>query len=190
MIDTSSVRAGLAVLDGGRVVAEATHASGRTFELARAVEMLIDPGRVDRVVVATGPGSFTGLRVGASYAVGLALGRRIPLLGFGTLELQRGRAGEPATGVCEAGRGRIYAETPEGAVLLLEAADVPGRWPVVGWLREPTQAALRARVLHEHELRSFGEAAVDIVARAAELDCARVKLEYMHSFSELRGTTS
>ena len=186
MIDSSSVRAGVAVLDGRRLVAEAVHESGRGFDLAAAVRSLIDPRRVDRVAVATGPGSFTGLRVGASYAVGLARGRRVPLLGFSTLDLQRARALVPATGVCEAGRGRVYALTPDGGRALLDAAEVAPHWPAAGWLRPATAAALRARLLDEAELRTFGEAAVEVVAAAPELDCARVSLEYMQSFRELQ----
>lgn len=186
MIDSSSVRAGVAVLDGDRVVAEAVHDSGRGFDLAATVRSLTDPRRIDRVAVATGPGSFTGLRVGASYAVGLALGRGIPLLGFSTLDVQRTRARVAATGVAEAGRGRVYALTPAGERELLDAADVSPRWPVAGWLRPATAAALRARLLDEAELSTFGEAALQVVAAAPALDCARVKLEYMQSFRELR----
>jgi tRNA threonylcarbamoyladenosine biosynthesis protein TsaB len=186
VIDSSSVRAGIAVLDGDRVVAETVHESGRGFDLAAAVRSLVDPRSVDRVAVATGPGSFTGLRVGASFAVGLALGRGVPLLGFSTLDLQRARATEPATGVCEAGRGRIYALTPIGERALIEAGEVSAHWPAAGWLRPDTAAALGTRLLAESEVLGFGEAAIAVVAAAPELDCARVSLEYMQSFRELR----
>jgi len=40
---------------------------------------------LDRVVVTTGPGSFTGLRVGISAARGLALATEIPAIGVSTL---------------------------------------------------------------------------------------------------------
>lgn len=39
------------------------------------------------VAVSAGPGSYTGLRIGASTAKGLCLGLNIPLIGIGTLEL-------------------------------------------------------------------------------------------------------
>lgn len=185
MIDTSSVRAGVAFLEAGRVLAEAVHESGRTLDLAAAVRALGDPRRVRRVAVATGPGSFTGLRVGASYAAGLALGLGVPLHAFSTLQLQRTRARVPATGAAEAGRGRVYLLTPEDDRALLEAAAVPDRWPVVGWLRETTRAALRAPFLPESELLTFGEAAARVVEGAPEVDCARVSLEYMQSFERL-----
>ena len=185
VIDSSSVRTGVAFLEAGRVVAEAVHESGRTLDLAGAVRALGDPRQVERVAVATGPGSFTGLRVGASYAAGLALGLRVPLLAFSTLDLQRTRARAEATGAAEAGRGRVYVLTPEGERALVEAAAVPDRWPVAGWLRDSTRAQLRAPVLAEPDLLTFGQAAAVVVERAPEVDCARVTLEYMQSFERL-----
>lgn len=37
---------------------------------------------IELVAVATGPGSFTGLRIGLSYAQGLCLGKNIPIIGI------------------------------------------------------------------------------------------------------------
>lgn len=42
-------------------------------------------GDLDRIVVTTGPGSFTGLRVGISAARALALAAKIPAVGVSTL---------------------------------------------------------------------------------------------------------
>lgn len=187
VIDSSSVRTGIAVLDGDRVLAQAVHESGRTLDLAVAVRDLVDPRAVLRVAIATGPGSFTGLRVGASYAAGLALGRHLPLLTFSTLDLQRSRARVPASGAAEAGRGRVYLKPPDGPAGLFEAAEAPAAWPVAGWLRPATLAALAGPVLEEDELLTFGEAAAVLIPRAVETDCARVSLEYMQSFDSLAG---
>lgn len=41
---------------------------------------------IDLIAVSIGPGSFTGLRIGLSMAKGLALARRIPVVGVPTLE--------------------------------------------------------------------------------------------------------
>lgn len=42
---------------------------------------------VDAVAVSSGPGSYTGLRIGVSMAKGICYGRNIPLLSVPTLEL-------------------------------------------------------------------------------------------------------
>ena len=42
---------------------------------------------VDAVAVSSGPGSYTGLRIGVSMAKGVCYGRNVPLLGIPTLEL-------------------------------------------------------------------------------------------------------
>ncbi len=66
---------------------------------------------VDGFVVVSGPGSFTGLRVGLSTAKGLCEVLRKPLATVSMLEalvLTHGPAGESAIAVLDAGRGEIY----------------------------------------------------------------------------------
>ena len=185
VIDTSSALAALAVLDG-RVVAEEVRPAGRDLDLPGWVRELVAPRAVDRVLVALGPGSFTGLRSGASYGLGLALGRRLPLLGFAPLELQQARAPQDSvTGVAEAGRGRVYYRAPDGEEGIAEAAELPGEGRTVGWLRPVTAAALRLPLLPEGALRSFGEAALAIAGGAQELGYDRFGLRYVHSFEPL-----
>lgn len=187
VIDTSSVLTGVAVVGpGGEVAAERVRPSGRDRDLSALVRSLVDPRAVERVAVATGPGSFTGLRVGASYAVGLALGRRLPLLELDSLSVQRERARVPATAVVEAGRGRVFYREPGGQEGCVAASELPSLHPLVGWLRPATEGALRARLLEPAELRSFGEAVARRLDSAPELDHRAVRLHYMQSF-ELRG---
>lgn len=189
VIDTSSARTGLAVLDPeGAVVAETTAASGRELGLPALVASLVDVRRLTAVVIALGPGSFTGLRAGASYGLGLALGRGIPLRGLPTLELAAARARTPALGVAEAGRGRVYWQAPGGSPALAEAAELPAGLPAAGWLRPATVQALEeagVRVLEESRLRSFGEAAAALVGASRELGYDTVRLHYMQSFGAL-----
>jgi glycoprotease family protein len=211
VIDTSSARSALAVLEGGvgepgspgrlpeggtppsgqgrRVLAEETWESGRDEDLGLRAATLADPRRLEAVAVALGPGSFTGLRMGVSYGLGLAMGRGIPLLGLGTLELQATRASGPALGLADAGRGRVYWLEPEGGVGHGEPGDLPRGLPGVGWLREGTAEAVRregVRLLGEDELDSFGGAAVRLVGHARRLGYDSVELRYMHSFGRLR----
>ncbi|MFB9994010.1 tRNA (adenosine(37)-N6)-threonylcarbamoyltransferase complex dimerization subunit type 1 TsaB [Deinococcus oregonensis] len=82
------------------------------------------PLRAGRVVIGTGPGSYTGVRVGASYALGLARVWGAEVLGVPTPEgLVRGPEGlqlsEPVAVSLDARRGNVY-----GAVYRLEAGVV------------------------------------------------------------------
>ncbi|MDN5929325.1 MAG: tRNA (adenosine(37)-N6)-threonylcarbamoyltransferase complex dimerization subunit type 1 TsaB [Hyphomicrobiales bacterium] len=84
---------------------------------------------LDRIGVAVGPGSFTGVRVGVATARGLALALSIPATGVNTLEAlaaeaRTGFPGRPILAVIDGRRGDIYcaAYAPDGAVLSVPAA--------------------------------------------------------------------
>lgn len=72
---------------------------------------------LDLLAVTTGPGSFTGLRVGLAAARGLALARNLPCLGVTTLETvahqvsENERAGKTLLVLLESKRDDIYAQT-------------------------------------------------------------------------------
>ena len=73
------------------------------------------------VAIATGPGAFTGLRVGFGVAKGFHLATRVPLIGISTLEataLGFATCGTPVVAVIGAGRGRLvwarYEASSEG----------------------------------------------------------------------------
>jgi tRNA threonylcarbamoyl adenosine modification protein YeaZ len=189
VIDTSSARSALALVDGGAALAEDVIDAARDHGLRRRVRALVDPRRLSAVAVTLGPGSFTGLRVGVSYGVGLALGLRVPLLGIGSLELQAARAAEPATALVEAGRGRVYWRQPGLERRLGDPSELPLRQPAVGWLRPATAEAVRAagvRLLGEEQLRSFAEAASRLTGTARQVGYDTVRLEYMQSFGKVR----
>lgn len=187
VVDTSSARSALALVDdAGAVVREELHPSGPGFDLPARFRAVAGDARLTRIAVATGPGSFTGLRVGASFAVGLAMGLKVPIAALPTLAVQAARSEEPVLAVSEAGRGRVYFMAPGGRAGLGEPADLPRDHPAVGWLRPATQAALEAagvRLAPEPGLRSFGEAAATLLKSAGDLPYGSVKLEYMQSFA-------
>jgi tRNA threonylcarbamoyladenosine biosynthesis protein TsaB len=93
-IDTASETASIALSDRGRLTAELTWRCRRnhTVELLPSIDKLlahVGAGKddLDAVFVCTGPGMYTGLRVGISVAKGLARARGLPLVGAGRLEL-------------------------------------------------------------------------------------------------------
>lgn len=92
-LDTSGPRGSVAVGAPGDVRAAEVLGDRRAHasRLLPAVEAALARARVDRrelsgVVVGRGPGSFTGVRVGAGTAKGLVRALGIPLHGFSSLE--------------------------------------------------------------------------------------------------------
>jgi tRNA threonylcarbamoyl adenosine modification protein YeaZ len=70
---------------------------------------------LDAVVVGTGPGSYTGVRIGIAAARGLAFGLGVPVSGVSTLDALRAEAalgGDQATAVIDARRGEVFAAGP------------------------------------------------------------------------------
>jgi tRNA threonylcarbamoyladenosine biosynthesis protein TsaB len=93
-IDTASELTSVALSREGAVIDEITWLCRRnhTVELLPTIDRLLDRADVDKrgltaVFVTTGPGMYTGLRVGIATAKGLARALGLPLLGVGRLEL-------------------------------------------------------------------------------------------------------
>jgi tRNA threonylcarbamoyladenosine biosynthesis protein TsaB len=91
-IDTATESLGLCLESGGQRRTHVAEVGLRHSEgLLPAVQWLfeqagIDPGRLDLVVCCTGPGSFTGIRIGLATARGLSFGAGAALIGVTNLE--------------------------------------------------------------------------------------------------------
>jgi tRNA threonylcarbamoyl adenosine modification protein YeaZ len=118
-IDTSTGWGGIALSKEGNLLAELTWKPGQnhTSELFPNIERLLQTAKseissLSSVFVATGPGSFNGLRAGISAAKGLAFSLKIPLVGISTLEAEAlpfAFTGLPLCPIHDAGRGEIAA---------------------------------------------------------------------------------
>ena len=89
LIDTSTSRTSIAIVGNGKTLF-ASHHDG-ALSHGEALPELIAQGlkienRIDQVIVGMGPGPFTGLRVGISFAQSFALGRGIPWQGVCSLD--------------------------------------------------------------------------------------------------------
>lgn len=83
-LETSTPQASLAVWQDGAVVREWSFRSDRAHN-ARLFEPLAEAlamGTPDVLVVGTGPGSYSGVRVAIASALGIALARGVPLMGW------------------------------------------------------------------------------------------------------------
>jgi tRNA threonylcarbamoyl adenosine modification protein YeaZ len=185
VIDTSSTVAAIATIDEtGRL--HETFRSARDPGFMAQLRAIAGSKTVTKVAVATGPGSFTGLRAGVSFGLGLAMGLKIPIVPLPTLELQAARSSEPVTAISEAGRGRFYYLVPGGELALGEPADIPTSHGLVGRFLASSEASLHKaghRFKPESELRPFVEAAAQLLKTAREVPYDSLKLEYMQSFS-------
>ena len=180
VIDTSTPNASVIATIDDDLLSESIR-TGRGLDMEH-LKRLVKTKTITKVAVASGPGSFTGLRVGVSFGLGLAKGLGIPIVPLPTLKLQAARSDEPVTAVADAGRGRFYYLVPGGEVALGGPADIPTTYPLVG--RVTNIAGHRFKP--EKELRRFVEAAARMLETAREVPYGSLEIEYMQSFSASR----
>ncbi len=106
-IDTSTDTASLALVQDDGVLAELTWRCGQnhTTQLLPHLSHLLNRTElslqsVSGVIVARGPGSYNGLRVGISTAKGLAFSLGIPIVGISTLEAEAYQHAETGLPIC------------------------------------------------------------------------------------------
>ena len=142
-IDCSTLWLGIALADENFLFYEKIWRTSRrhTAELAPAIDQALTetnkkPDDLKGIAVATGPGSFTSLRIGLAMAKGLALSLALPIYGIPSLDITA--AGIPPSDlplicVLEVGRGRLaacryhYAQPrwePQGKTILTSAQEL------------------------------------------------------------------
>jgi len=115
-IDTSSGQGGIALYDGRTLSTRSWPADrSHTTTLLSEIHCLLERAEMRvrdlaAVAIATGPGTFTGLRVGFGVAKGFHLATALPLIGIPTLEATAwgfAVCGTPIVAVVGAGRARL-----------------------------------------------------------------------------------
>lgn len=93
-MDTSNQALGVAILKDEEIVGEMVTniAKNHSVRLMPAIDKLMrevnmTPDELDKIVVAKGPGSYTGVRIGLSTAKSLAWSLSIPVTGVSSLEV-------------------------------------------------------------------------------------------------------
>jgi tRNA threonylcarbamoyladenosine biosynthesis protein TsaB len=166
-VDTTTARESVAVVSDGQVRGEVRVFSSDTHSrrLVPAIEFLLAqlalaPSALEGFAVTSGPGSFTGLRVGLSTVQGLALGAGRPCFAASALDVLAARVAGAAphlAAVMDAHRGEVFAA-------LYDAGARPLRPPVATAL-EPWLRTLPPRV-------AFVGDAVDAQRAVIEASCA------------------
>ncbi len=144
-LESSAKAASCALCDGETLLAQSFQNLGLTHSrtlLPMVEDMLKNGGKtldeVECIAVATGPGSFTGLRIGVAAAKGLAWAKKLPCAGCSSLEsMAWGLAhldGQEICCVMDARRNQVYRARflakngtltrlcPDGAVSLEDLA--------------------------------------------------------------------
>ncbi|MGH2464691.1 MAG: tRNA (adenosine(37)-N6)-threonylcarbamoyltransferase complex dimerization subunit type 1 TsaB [Candidatus Limnocylindrales bacterium] len=202
-IDTATSQAVVAVERPGAQPAVVSWPAGQRHgeELLEAIEGLlgaagIEPGELGGIVVGTGPGAFTGLRVGLATAKGLAHALGLPIVGIATgtalLASADGPAGLPRILLLPAGpRDRVIVDGD--GVRLLAAGTEPAVPPGTELLavdldgRAPAGALARGREARSRLGPTLLRLATARLASGAADDLARLVPEYV---SLPRGVTS
>ncbi len=76
--------------------------------LAKEASLLLQKETIDFLLVGEGPGSYTGIRVGAALAKGLSFGWNIPLYGFCSLKAFIPSTNGPFAVLVDAKMGGVY----------------------------------------------------------------------------------
>lgn len=117
-IDTTNNVLGIAILEANKVIGEyiTNLKKNHSVRAMPAIEQLLKecdltPKDLDKIVVATGPGSYTGVRIGVSIAKTMAWSLNIPIVGVSSLEALAAN-GKFFNGVIsplfDARRGQVY----------------------------------------------------------------------------------
>ena len=185
-IDTSSPTGSVALVDNDDVISESLLNSSKNYsdKLLIEVDAVLNSSKtklnqIDGFVITTGPGSFTGLRVGMSLLKGLILATQKPFASVNTLDayaetVQPGpyaicpvldaRIKEVYTALYNSKNGLCVRETPDQAITPMELCDQikkPTAFVGNGLVayRELLSSRLRKKYMHNVPIKKLTVAA-------------------------------
>jgi tRNA threonylcarbamoyladenosine biosynthesis protein TsaB len=165
-IDTSNYVLGIGLLDGETVMGEyiSNIKKNHSVRVMPAIQTLmnecgIKPGDLSKIVVAEGPGSYTGVRIGVTIAKTLAWTLKIPLSGVSSLEVAAASAGRYFNGYVspffDARRGQIYTGLYKFEDQILQAVKEDQLVMSVDWVQTLNELSSKvlftSNDLHLHE---------------------------------------
>lgn len=153
-IDTSTEQAGIALSTAEGAFVHSWPASrAQTTTVLPELDLMVSeaemqPTDIAGLVVATGPGTFTGLRVGLAIAKGIVAARQVPLVGIPTLDIVFAQyPNQHFIAMLPAGRGRVVWQQ-QGALpvnaSMAEFIEAAANMRVVGDLNPDQAEMLRA----------------------------------------------
>jgi tRNA threonylcarbamoyladenosine biosynthesis protein TsaB len=158
-LETSAKVCSVAIHDQEKLIAtkeihiEQSHASKLAVLIDEVIkESAIKVNQLSAVAVSSGPGSYTGLRIGTSTAKGLCFALDIPLLSIGSLELlayQMSKQNSLNAYLCpmiDARRMEVYCEVVDSSLKVVR--------PIEAKVIEPSSFA---DLLTENEIIFFGD---------------------------------
>lgn len=138
-IDSATTNLVVAIINEGKIAYIYNNNDGHDTSskmmsvLAEAFDKTeLKPQDIDKIFVVTGPGSFTGIRVGLTVAKTMAYTLNIPIVPISSLEVMA--SGNGGTALINARRGYVFAGTydenlnnvyPDSYVLMSDKLDKP-----------------------------------------------------------------
>jgi tRNA threonylcarbamoyladenosine biosynthesis protein TsaB len=113
-LETSTEACSVAIWQDGAVLERLEHGRQHSERILAMVQEVLDEAgtalaRMDALAFGRGPGSFTGLRIGAGVAQGLAFGANIPVVPVSSLAaLAQGLSAAQVLAVIDARMGQVY----------------------------------------------------------------------------------